>query len=135
MSRDPDTQLSQVQDSEAQLRTSPSGTVLYASWLGETDPVCLDETCGPCTPGQDPGSDVCYRRIDAIDPLARYDADGDGDLDAEDQNLLRKALRKNDPAFDYNEDGTVDVVVDVRLWEAALGQYCKRPDAESSLCP
>jgi hypothetical protein len=135
MSRDAETQLSHVQESEAQLRTNPAGTRLFASWLAETDPVCVGATCGPCAPGQDPGSDVCYRRIDAIDPLARYDGDGDGDLDEVDKELLRAALRKNDPAFDYNEDGRVDVVVDMRLWEAAHAQYCQRPDAESALCP
>jgi hypothetical protein len=129
MSRDAETHLSYVQESEAQLKTNPSGTVLYASWLGETDPVCTDDTCGPCTPGQDRGSDVCYRRIDAINPLARYDADGDGDLDQVDRAMLQKGLKKNDPAFDYNEDGKVDRVVDVRLWESALAEYCKRPDA------
>jgi len=138
MSRDSETRLSYVQEGEMQLRTNPSGTVLYASWLAETDPVCAGaghENCGPCAPGQDPGSDVCFRKIEGIDPLSRYNADGDidGVIDEADEALLAGALKKYDGALDFNEDGKVDKTVDEVLWEEARYQYCLRPDAVN--CP
>lgn len=44
MSRDSKTRLSHVQESEAQLRTNPYDTKLFATWLAETDPVSVGET-------------------------------------------------------------------------------------------
>jgi hypothetical protein len=133
MSRDPETGLSYVQEGEAQIRLNPAGTEMYAVWLAETDPVCLTvedhENCGACAPGQDPGSDVCFRKIEPS-PLARYDADADGSVDLDDEDALSDALKKSkDDAFDYNEDGKVDKTVDQQLWIRAREEYCKRPDA------
>jgi hypothetical protein len=96
-----------VHEGEAQLRMTPAGTQLSAAWLGETKD---GETVGPCVPGQDPGSDICYRGIAGLDPLARYDTNDNGILDA------------GDALEDFNEDGLIDLV-DQKLWEDAYAVW------------
>lgn len=119
-----------VHEGEAQLRMNPAGTALSAAWLGETTEGGTD---GPCIPGQDPGSDICFRRITGLDPLARYDLDHDRDLDAADRTLLQASAGSLDPAFDLNEDGNVADITDVYLWD----QACKVYAAQNSgaVCP
>ena len=96
-----------VREGEAQLRMTPAGTQLSAAWLGETED---GGTVGACIPGQDPGSDICYRRITGLDPLDRYDTNGNGMLDA------------GDALEDFNEDGLVNLV-DQKLWDEAYAVW------------
>src|SRR5690606_7796591 len=67
-----------VYEGEAQLRMNPAGTAMSAAWLGET---MYGQAEGACIPGQPAGSDICYRRITGLNPLARYDVNKNGVLD------------------------------------------------------
>jgi hypothetical protein len=105
-----------VHEGEAQLRMNPAGTSLSAAWLGETNDGAIS---GACIPGQDPGSDICYRRITGLDPLARYDTNHDGILTLADRPVNTVST---DPLYDMNEDGLVNLV-DLKLWDDAYAVY------------
>lgn len=102
-----------VYEGEAQLRMTPAGTAMSAAWLGET---MYGQTDGACIPGQPAGSDICYRRITGLNPLARYDVNHNGVLDIADWNLFKAADGTSNPLYDFNEDGAVVLKVDGKLW-------------------
>jgi hypothetical protein len=112
-----------VEESEAQVRVTPAGNKMYASWLAEGE---LD---GPCAPGAGGGSDICMRKIEVADPLADYDVDGDGDLDLGDVTSVQAAVRCQTmggdgcgASADVSGDGVVDFV-DLKLVGAAAKVY------------
>ncbi len=105
-----------VYEGEAQLRMPPAGTGLSAAWLGET---MYGQTDGACIPGQPAGSDICYRRITGLNPLARYDVDHNGVLELADWSMLKAADGSTNPLFDFNEDGAVNMLEDGKLWISA----------------
>ncbi len=121
-----------VHEGEAQLRMTPAGTELSAAWLGET---MEGETDGPCIPGQDPGSDICYRRITGLQPLARYDVNANGVLDLNDWGLLAAAFGTTTPLYDFNEDGEVNPKEDGWLWIEACKAFNAQYPASAITCP
>ncbi len=123
-----------VHEGEAQLRMTPAGTQLSAAWLGET---MEGETDGPCIPGQDPGSDICYRRITGLNPLARYDVNTNGVLDLDDWTRVKAAgaLTKTNPLFDFNEDGEVNKPEDGKLWLDACKVFVAQYPSSGLVCP
>ncbi len=101
-----------VAEGEAQLRTTPSGTRLYAvwnhEWLGDQS-----------VPINFQGSDAWFRRI--VNLPDTYDLDGDGDVDAADRVIFMASLNKCkgqvgfNPDADYDNDGCV-TLVDYQKW-------------------
>jgi hypothetical protein len=121
-----------VHEGEAQLRMNPAGTQLSAAWLGETAEGATD---GPCVPGQDPGSDICYRRITGLNPLARYDINQNGFLDLSDWAMLQAAYGTINPIYDFNEDGAVNKLEDGWLWVEACKVFNAQYPASAITCP
>jgi hypothetical protein len=123
-----------VHEGEAQLRMSPAGTSLSAAWLGETMEGATD---GSCIPGQPGGSDICYRRITGLEPLARYDVNKNGVLDLNDWAMLNGAFDTTTflELYDFNEDGVIDKLEDGRLWLDACKVFVAQYPASGLVCP
>lgn len=121
-----------VHEGETQLRMNPAGTQLSAAWLGET---MEGETEGACVPGQDPGSDICYRRITGLNPLARYDVNLNGVLDLTDWTQLQAAYGTVNARFDFNDDGEVNKLEDGKLWIEACKVYATQNPSTPLTCP
>jgi len=125
-----------VHEGEAQLRMSPAGTSLSAAWLGET---MFDQTAGACIPGQVAGSDICYRRITGLKPLARYDVNNNGVLDLDDWKLLNAAFGKTDATslaiYDFNADREINKLEDGRLWLDACKVFVAQYPSSGLVCP
>ena len=93
-------------------------------------------TDGSCIPGQDPGSDICYRRITGLDPLARYDVNKNGVLDLGDWAMLSGAFDTTSflELYDFNEDGAISKLEDGKLWVQACAVF-KAQTGASITCP
>jgi hypothetical protein len=129
----------EVYEGEAQLRVNPAGTKLSAVWLGESSVDYNSDGVlhGPCIPGSAPGSDICHRGIDALNPLARYTSKGDGILTLTDFAMM-KALADSggyDAKFDFNEDGEINMPEDGRLWIDACQVFNSQNPAAKIVCP
>ena len=123
----------------AQIRTTPAGTKLFASFQGNrpgnADTILLINSSGPCAGGANFGSAVCSNTALVGDPiLNRYDLDKDGDVDGTDEYLLKKFLGQADiytqestynALYDINGDGTVNGL-DLKVFRMGMEEYAKR---------
>lgn len=98
-----------------QIRVSPAGDKFFASYEGNA-PGAADGS-GPCN-GNGKGSDVCFNSTLPLNPLARYDFNGDGILDKADRQMLSQRGRSDLSKYDLNEDGEI-TGADFWLFDAA----------------
>jgi len=115
----------------AQIRTTPSGNKLFASYQGDRDPGSTVDSVGnpgPCGGGQGTGSSVCANTTRVDYPiLTRFDVNEDGVVDWKDERDLKRNLGIDKPysvLYDINGDGVVDGH-DILVFRMGRAEYDK----------